>query len=78
MWVGAESAKRRIFLQDKFSGPRGPHAVSKAIGRGHWKLAIGGLNPQNLLLVLLASILSTQWHGVMASGLARHLGAFSP
>jgi hypothetical protein len=39
VWVGAESAKRCIFHQDKFSGPRGPHAVSKAIGRGHWKPA---------------------------------------
>ncbi len=31
--AGTESTERRIFHQDKSSGPRGPNAISKALGR---------------------------------------------
>jgi hypothetical protein len=44
LWVkaGAEYAERRIFRQDKSSGPRGPNAISKALDRRwhrhvHWQ-----------------------------------------
>jgi hypothetical protein len=36
VWTSAKSAERCIFCQYTSSVPRGPHAVSKALGR-HWR-----------------------------------------
>ncbi len=41
VWASAESAKRGIFHQDMSSGPRGPHAVSKALNR-NWRWLVSG------------------------------------
>ncbi len=67
VWTCAKSLGRHIFYQKTSYGFRGPHAVLKAVSSclcwpACWrKLAISGLNPQDLLLVLLGSLLSAAW-----------------
>jgi hypothetical protein len=61
---GTESAKRGIFHQATSFGLGGPNPVSKALERcqrlhvRRQKPAFGGVNPLNLPLIPLASVLS--------------------
>ncbi len=74
-----KSDKRHIFHQDTSSGPRGPHAVSKVLGRFPAltcplsKPAVSSLNLQDLQLIPL-----TSFHPfTVASGSCPCLTAFS-
>jgi hypothetical protein len=81
VWADTKSAKRHVSCHDMSSGPRGPHAVSKSLGRHHhWpdrqlKPAIGGLNLQDLPISLLELLFSALF--AIAAGPSWHLGAFS-
>jgi hypothetical protein len=70
------NAPKEVFsIRIEFSGPRGPDAIRKALGRQdcRQKLAIRSLNPQDLQLILLASLLSAP-----PAITSRHLGLFHP
>ncbi len=53
VWTSAKSAEWGIFCREKSPGPRGPNAISKALGRcwrrhdHQWKPASNSLNLQN-------------------------------
>jgi hypothetical protein len=68
VWIGAKSTDRCIFYQDTSSGPRRPHAVSKALGSCHcWHCRQQSLNPQDLSLILLCRFFSPLRHIVGSS-----------
>ncbi len=68
VWIGSKSTDRCIFYQDTSSGPRRPHAVSKALGSCHcWHGRQQSLNPQDLSLILLCHFFLPLCHIVGSS-----------